>query len=74
MSQQSSSVLGARFVAADVRIQARRIDDVVAVRTSGNGFEVRRGIGIGDAERVEIVHNRACVTEREVAVELQPVG
>ncbi len=61
------------FFAADVGIETRRIDDVVAVRAAGDGLQVRRGVRIGDAERVEIVDDRPRVTECEAAVELQSI-
>jgi hypothetical protein len=40
------------LVGADLGIEARRIDDVVAVIAAGDRLQIRRGVTIADAERV----------------------
>ena len=61
------------LVGADLRVEARGIGDVVAVRAAGHRLQIRRGVAIADAEVVQIVHDRAGVTEGEAAVELQAI-
>ena len=62
------------LVGADLRVQARRIDDVVAVQAARARGQKRRGVDVGDAERVEIGDQRRRVAQREVAIELKPIG
>jgi hypothetical protein len=61
-------------VRTDIRVEARGIGDVVAVRTAGNRLQIRRCIAIADAERVEVIHNRVRVTKREATVELKTIS
>lgn len=50
------------------------VDDVVPVSGTGYGFEDRRQMQMGDAERGEIRHGLSGGREREVRLELEPVG
>ena len=59
---------------AEVGVETRRVRDVVAVRTARHGLQVRRRVAVADAERVQVVDDRARVLEREAAVELQPIS
>ena len=47
---------------------------VVAVPTSGNGFEVRRGVTVGDSEGMQVLDDRLRVAKCELRVELEAVG
>jgi len=50
------------------------IHDVVAVPAAGARFQVRRSVGVGDAELGELGRDAGGVTEGEVSLELQSVG
>ena len=58
---------------ADLRIHARRIDDVVAVHAPGPRGEYRRTIEMRDAEPVQIGHDAARRGERELLVQLYTI-
>ena len=60
-------------IAADLGIQPRRIGDVIAVRTAGHGNEVRGGVAIGDAQRMQVIDDASGIAKREPIVELQAV-
>ena len=61
-------------IGPDVRVEARRIGDVVAMRAARHRLEIGRRVAIADAERVEIVDDGAGVAEGEATVELQAIG
>ena len=60
--------------AADFGIQLVVVHDIIAVQASRLRLEIGRGIDIGDAELMQIGDDGCGVPEREVMVELQPVG
>ena len=49
------------------------VDDVVAVRAAGPGLQVRRGIGVGDAQVAQVGHDGRGVAEGEAGMELEAV-
>jgi hypothetical protein len=59
---------------AELGIQARRVNDVVAVGAAAAGLEQRRAVEMGDAEPRQIRHQLADPRERKPRVELQAVG
>ena len=63
-----------RFLAAEFRIDLVVVDDVVAVRGAGAGFQQRRGVEVADAEAGEVGDQFGAAVEREVAMELQARG
>ncbi len=63
------SVLAAEFVP-----HARVVDDVVAVRGARDGLEDGGQMQMRDAERRQVRHGRSCRRERELGLQLQPVG
>ena len=60
--------------ATELRVDGRVVDDVVSVRRAGPRLVDRRGIDVADAQSLQIGHDRGGVVEREILVELQPVG
>ena len=61
-------------IGADLGIEFRRVGDVVAMQTSGNRGQVRRGIAVADSERLQIIDDVRRVAEREQPVELKAIG
>ena len=61
------------LVRADLRVEARGIGDVVAVRAAGHRLQVRRGVAVADPQIVEIVHDRAGVVETEALMKLEAI-
>jgi len=59
---------------AELRIDALRIDDVVAVHAAAPRGEDRREIEMRDAESRVVVEPSMGVTKREAFVHLQPIG
>ncbi len=72
--RQGRGPIGEGPPGADLRIDGVVIDHVVAVDAAAAGLQVRRGVGVADAQGVQIVHQLPCVVEGETAMELQPVG
>src|SRR5687767_2273179 len=62
------------LLAAELRIDAAVVDDVVAVDGSRSGGVDRGCVEMADAEPCEVGDDADGVIEREVLVELQPVG
>ena len=71
---QGTDPLFVLFGGADLRVERAVIDDVVAVRAARPGLQVGRRIAVGDAQVVQIGHDRQRVAERESRVKLQAVG
>ena len=61
-------------LATELRVDGRVVDDVVSVRRAGPRLVDRRGIDVADAQSLQIGRDRGGVVEREILVELQPVG
>src|SRR5437016_5813383 len=61
------------IVAAELRVECARIDDVVPVRASPSGLQDRRGINVGDPKLREVRSDATGGIERKAGVELQPV-
>ena len=55
---------------ADRRVELVVIRYIIAMQAVRAGFEIRRGITIADAKRIEIVGDRLRVPEGKVAVKL----
>jgi len=55
-------------VGADLGVQVRVVDDVIAVHAPRARHQERRRVDVRDAQRVEVVDQRGCVAEREVFV------
>ncbi len=62
-----------RRLVSDLRIEPRRIRDVVAVCTARHRAEVTRRVDVRNPERVEVVHDPGGVVEGEGRVELQSI-
>lgn len=50
------------------------IADIVSMVTLCPGFEAGGRVDIGDAERVEVIHDPACRLKAERTIELQTIG
>src|SRR4051812_39392879 len=59
--------------ASEFGVQRGWVDDVVAVRATGPGFQVRRGVEIADSKLGQVWHEIRRLREGEVTVKLQPV-
>jgi hypothetical protein len=70
---QAAGEVDERGGASDLGIEPGRIGDVVAVQASRPRLQERRGVAVGDTERVEVVDDRGRVREGELVVELQAV-
>ena len=55
-------------VGADLRVQPRMVDDVVAVFAPRAGDQERGRVDVGDPQRVEVVDQRGCVAKVKVLV------
>ncbi len=62
------------LLAAERLRDARRVDDVVAVRRARARGERRRQVQVADAEVAQVGHERAHVVEAQVRAQLQAVG
>jgi hypothetical protein len=62
------------LLAAELQIDRRMVDDVVAVGGAGPRLVDRRGVEMADPEPREIRNDLRRVVEGEVLVELEPVG
>ena len=52
--------------AAQLGVQLPVIDDGIAVRASGAGFQVGRGVEVADAQFVQVGHDGGRVAERQL--------
>ena len=59
---------------ADRRVEFIVIGNVVAMEALRARLEIRRGISIGHAQRMQIRHNLARLSKGEPAIELQSVS
>ena len=55
-------------VRADLGVQARMVDDVVAVHAAGPRDQEGRGVDVRDAQGVQVVDQRGCIAEVEALV------
>ena len=62
------------LVASQLRIECRRVDDVISVRAPLPRLENRRGIEVAHTEFGEVGNDPPGVSKREAGVELQAVG
>ena len=53
---------------ADLGVQARMVDDVVAVHAAGPRDQEGRGVDVRDAQGVQVVDQRGCVAKVEALV------
>ena len=60
-----------RSLAAQLGVDAGRVDHVVTVARASAGFEDRGGVQVADAQPGEVRHQWHRVIEAEVAVKLQ---
>lgn len=65
---------GVRLLAAQFGIDAMIIYDVVAMRASGSGLEVRGAVHMRNPQIPQIIRNSGGRIETKTAVELQPIG
>ena len=63
-----------RRLATQLRVEARGVDDIVAVAAAGTGGEQRRGVEIRDTQPVEVRDEGAGVVELDAGVALQSIG
>src|SRR4051812_652772 len=61
------------FGRAYLRIDLRRIRDVIAVRTARLCFEYWGRVQVGDSQPIKIVDDFQCVRESEITVELNTI-
>ena len=61
-------------LAAELGVQLRVVDHVVAVRAARRRLQVRRAVQVADAEVGEVAGDRGGVVEGEPGVQLDPVG
>ncbi len=62
------------LLTAQLLAHARGVHDVVAVRRARDGLQDRRQVQVRDAERGQVRHGRRRGRERELGLQLQPVG
>jgi hypothetical protein len=61
------------LIGADLRVERRRVGDVIAVRAAWHGLQVRRAVAVGNPQCREVRYERCGVEEREAGVELEAV-
>ena len=59
---------------ADFRIEGLMTGNVIAVGAPGPSLQKRRGIAVGNAQRLQIGHEVEGIPEREPGVKLQTIG
>jgi len=65
---------GEVFLGAEIGVQDRMVDDVVAMFAARHGPIDRREVTVADAERAQVGHDFGDLRKGKSAVQLQPVG
>src|SRR5690606_8373793 len=61
------------LAAAEIRIELRMIDHVIAMQAAGPRLENGRGIDVADTQASQIRNDACRIVERELVIELQPI-